>query len=183
MSFWKNLWCLSAKTSSFAFSLRYCKLVILGTLDMPGYAHLKMIVSTYRKLLCLTSKKSTLSPMFSWRYCKDMYINFFYFGYFGNVWLRKPKIIVLTCRKLWCLSACQKQTSPFTSSLEYYILRNPAPWLANNILTHQSRTNILPDMKDAELTNRQIDKNTYALFIPAFTVSVRKIPCTKFWYL
>ena len=55
---------------------RYCKLVILGTLDMPGYAHLKKIVSNYRELLCLTSKKSTQSPMFSWRYCKVLYINF-----------------------------------------------------------------------------------------------------------
>ena len=25
---------------------KYCKLVILGTLDIPGYAHLKKIVST-----------------------------------------------------------------------------------------------------------------------------------------
>ena len=74
---------------------RYCKLVILGNLDMPGYAYLKKIVSTYREPLCLTRKKSTLSPIFSWGYCKDMYINF-YFGYFGYVWLRKPKILALT---------------------------------------------------------------------------------------
>ena len=66
---------LSAKISSFTFSLKYCKLIILGTLDMPGYAHLKKIISTYRGLLCLTSKKSTLSSMFSQRYCKDIYIN------------------------------------------------------------------------------------------------------------
>ena len=47
VSLWRNLWCLSASkksTSSFMFFFffveilqRYCKLVILGTLSMPGY--------------------------------------------------------------------------------------------------------------------------------------------------
>ena len=56
---------------------KYCKLIILGALGMPGFAHLRKIVSTFvrtfRELLYL---KQTFSPMFSWRYCKDMYINF-----------------------------------------------------------------------------------------------------------
>ena len=93
ISFWRKLWCLSAKTSAFTFSLTYCKLVILGTLDIPGYAHLKKIVSTYRELLCLTSKKSTLPPCFPEDIAK-ICIYTFYFGYFGYVLLRKPKIIV-----------------------------------------------------------------------------------------
>ena len=82
--------------------------------------------------------------MFCWRYCKDTWT--FYFWYFRYILLRKPKMIVSTCRKLRSLSACQKWTSLFTSSLEYYILKNPAMWSANNILSHNSRTRILPDM-------------------------------------
>ena len=35
-----------------------------------------------------------------------------YFGYFGHAWLHSPKMIVSTCRRLQCLSACKKQTSP-----------------------------------------------------------------------
>ena len=41
------------------FSLRYRKLVIFGTLGMPGYAHLK-ILSTCRKLSCLSADKKQL---------------------------------------------------------------------------------------------------------------------------
>ena len=34
------------------------------------------------------------------------------FGYFGHAWLRKPKVILSTCRKLSCLFAGKKSTSP-----------------------------------------------------------------------
>ena len=81
--------------------------------------------------------------MLFWRYFRDMKI---YFGYFGHVWLRTPKMIVSPCRKLQCLSVCQKQTSSFTSSLRYYILENHAIWLADSLLAHNSRTRILPDI-------------------------------------
>ena len=37
-----------------------------------------------------------------------------------------PKMIVLTCKRLQCLSACQKYTSSLTSFLRYYILKNLA---------------------------------------------------------
>ena len=139
VSIWRNLWCLSAEHPSFTFSLRYCK-DIANLLFWVLWACLAMHTFVY-----LTVKKSTLSPMFSWRYCKCMQTS--YFGYFGYVWLRKPKITVSTCRKLRCLPACQKKISSFTFSLGYYILKNPAIWLANNILTHNSRIRILPDME------------------------------------
>ena len=73
-------------------------------------------------------KKTTLSPMLYWRYCKDMQTS--YFGYFGHAWWHTPKLIVSTCTRIWCLSACKKQTSSFTLILIYYILKNPAIWLA-----------------------------------------------------
>ena len=39
ISIWRNLWYLFAgkKSSSFKFYLRYCKVIILSTLSMPGY--------------------------------------------------------------------------------------------------------------------------------------------------
>ena len=66
--------------------------------------------------------------MLFWRYCKDMQTS--YFGYFGHAWLHTPKMIVSTCTRLWCLSVCKKQTSSFILFLRYYILKNPAIWLA-----------------------------------------------------
>ena len=144
-----------------------CKLLILGTLGMPGYKNdninlnkpltficrqkinfilyiffeilqtcyfgyfrhawistPKVILSTRRKLACLSAGKKSISLFkFFWRYCKDMQTS--YFGYFGHAWLQAPKMIVSTCRRLRCLSACQKETSSFTSFLRYYILKNP----------------------------------------------------------
>ena len=43
-------------------------------------------------------------------------------------------MIVSTYRRLWCLFTCQKYNSLFTSFLRYYILKNPAIWLGDNIL-------------------------------------------------
>ena len=86
---------------------RYCKLVILDTLGMSGYAHLKRYYQLVENFcVYLTGKKSTLSSIFSWRYC--IYMQTSYFGYFGYVMLCKPKMIVSNCGKLQCLSACQK---------------------------------------------------------------------------
>ena len=83
---------------------------------MPSHTP-KLIVSIWRKLWCLfTGKKSTSSLMFFWKYCKEMQT---YFGYFGHVWLSLLKMIVSTCRKHQCLSACPKQTLWFTYFLRY----------------------------------------------------------------
>ena len=124
---------------------RYCELVILATLDIPRCIRLMwyyQLVGNFR--VSLQTKKSASSAMFFWRYCKDMQTS--YSGFFGHAWLRTPKMIISTCRKRQCLSACQKYTSSLTSFLRYYILKNPAIWLADSILTHNSSTRIMPDM-------------------------------------
>ena len=93
--------------------------------------------------MCLSAgKKATSSPMLFWRYY-DMQT---YFGYFGQAWPCTPKMIVSTCGKLQCLSACQKYTSLFPAFLRYYILKNLAIWLTDSILANNSRTRILPVM-------------------------------------
>ena len=51
--------------------------------------------------------------------------------------------MVSTCRKLQYLSPHQMLTLSFPFFLRYYILKNPAIWLSNSILVHNSRTRIL----------------------------------------
>ena len=63
----------------------------------------KVILSTHRKLLCLSAGKE--SNHLSW-FSEDMQTS--YFGCFGHAWLQKPKMILSACRRLWCLSGCQK---------------------------------------------------------------------------
>ena len=56
----------------------YCKLAILGTLDMPGYSHPKWYYQLVEKFrVYLQGKKSTSSPTFFWRYCKDLQTSYF----------------------------------------------------------------------------------------------------------
>ena len=100
-----------------------------------------MIVSSCIKLSYLSEgTRATSFPMFFWQYCKDMETS--YFGLFGHVWIFTPKMVVSTCRKFQCFSKWQKYT-PFTSSLRYYILKNPAARLENGISAHNSRTRII----------------------------------------
>ena len=51
--------------------------------------------------------------------------------------------MVSTCRKLQYLSPHQMLILSFPFFLRYYILKNPAIWLSNSILVHNSRTRIL----------------------------------------
>ena len=67
-----------------------------------------------------------------------------YFQYFGHTWQQTPKMIVSTCRRLKCLSVCQKYISSITSFLGYYILKNPVISLADSILAYNLRTRNLP---------------------------------------
>ena len=122
---------------------RYCKLIVLGTLGMPGYANQSDNINLQKTFAFICRKKINFTAMLFWRYCKDNAD--FLLWYFEHTWLHTPKMIVSTCRRLRCLSACQKYTSSFTSFLRYYILKNPAIWLAN-ILAHNPRPRILSDL-------------------------------------
>ena len=134
-----------AKKSNFSlFSLRYCKLTILGTLSMLGFANPKW----YHQLtenFCFINKQNNnfISQVFL--EILQRYENFL-FGCFRHACLRKHKMIVSTCRTLRCLSTYQIYTSSFTSFLRYYILKYPEIWLVDSILTHNSRTWILPEI-------------------------------------
>ena len=61
--------------------------------------------------------------MFSLRYCKDMQTS--YFWNFENAWLHTPKMTVSICRRLQCLSACQKKNFFVHFFLEMLHLKNP----------------------------------------------------------
>ena len=97
---------------------RYCKFVILGTLGMPGYAHPKWYYRLVENFRVYLQTKIQLHPLrFGWDIAK--LFQTYYFGYFGHVWLRTPRVILSTCRKLLSLSACKNLTSSFTFSMRY----------------------------------------------------------------
>ena len=105
VSIWRNLWRLSAgekSTSSFTFSLRYCKELQNFCFRYSGHTWQytpKLILSTScRKLSCLSAEqKSTSTLTLFWRYCNDVKTS--YFGHFG--WLHRFKMIEVTCRRLF----------------------------------------------------------------------------------
>ena len=113
---------------------RYCKPDILGTLGMPGCSHPKWYGQLVKNFVFICWQKSTSSFAFFWKQCKDTQTS--YFGYYVYIQLRIPKIIS-TCRKLQYLSTCQKINFISHFFLEI-ILKNPAIWLANNILALNS---------------------------------------------
>ena len=118
----------------------YCKLVLGTALGMPGYAHPKSYYHLVKNFRVYLQAKNQLHPTLFGKYCKDMQIS-----YFGHAWLHTPKLIVLTCRRLPCLPGCQKYNLSFTSCSRYHILKNPAIWLADSVLAHNTRTRILPN--------------------------------------
>ena len=81
-------------------------------------------INFQKTFMFICRQKINFTPMLFWRYCKNMQTS--YFGYFGHAWLNTSRMIVSNCRRLLCLSACQKYTSSLTSFLRYYILKNPA---------------------------------------------------------
>ena len=83
-----------------------------------------MIVSPCRNLWCpkywnqlvgnfdfnLREKNLPYLSCFLWDIAKILQTC--YFGYFGHAWLLAPKVTLTTCRKILCLSAGKKSTSP-----------------------------------------------------------------------
>ena len=104
---------------------RYCKLVVFGTLGLSGYVHPKKwyccFVGNFSAYL---QAKNQLHPMLFCRYFKDMQT------YMQDI--HSPKMIVSSCERLWFLSTCKKNY--IIHFLRYYILKNPAIWLAGSIL-------------------------------------------------
>ena len=102
VSFWRNLWQLSADKNQLhpsGFPWDIAK--ILKTCFFGHFGHVwlrtpKVILWTCRKCLCLSAGKKSIShPILHWRYCKGMQT---YFGYFGYVWLYITKRIGPACR-------------------------------------------------------------------------------------
>ena len=105
---------------------RSYKLVVLGTLGMRGYAHLKWYYKFVENIcVYLQSENQFSHPMLFWTYCKNIQT---YFGYFRHTCLFTTKKIVSTCRILWCLSVCRKKfIIPFFT--EIFHLKEPCKYL------------------------------------------------------
>ena len=128
-------------------TLRYCKnckfLIVNCYFGYFGYAK-NTIVSACKKLRRLSlSKKIKFIPHL-----------------FLEILLRHSKLFISSTLGManhpyqnqqyqlvgnWCLSASKKSTWFLILFLSYYILKNPAIWLAKSILAHNLRTRILPD--------------------------------------
>ena len=90
--------------------LKNSKLVILGNLGIPGRTHLKWqyhfeeISDVYQQ-----AKNQLHSSCFPWDIANIL--QNCYFGYFGQSWLHRSKIL-LTCRKRSYLSAAEEPLQP-----------------------------------------------------------------------
>ena len=71
------------------------------------------------------------------------------------------KTIVLTCRKLWCLSASHKPISSFTSFLGYYINQNFARCRIGGEILITISALILDYFQDNEKIFQKIQKTLY----------------------
>ena len=145
ISIWRNLWFFSAckKSTSFFTFLKILQTCYFWYFGQAWLHTSKMILPPWRKPSYLSGGKkiqTTSSSMFFILVLQNMQIS--YFRYFGHAWLDTPNMIKSTSRKFRYFSICQKNTS----SLRYYILKNPAIWLVNIISVHNSRTRIFLDM-------------------------------------
>ena len=109
---WRNLWRLSVgkrTNSSSTFSLRYYKDYVNLLFWLLWASLTTQTQSDYYYFCVHLQAKNQLNPpsppMLFWRYCKVMQTS--YFGYFGYASFH-TQMIVSTCRRLICLSTCQK---------------------------------------------------------------------------
>ena len=121
--------------------LSYCKLVYLGTLSIPEKTHLRL-QDQFRVLLEVhmhsTNQENPIH--YSWEIVDLLS---YVLSACPNMPITPTKEMVSTCRWDWCLSS-----TLFPASFSwYYILKNPAIWLAESVFTHNSKTRNSSDME------------------------------------
>ena len=112
---------------------RYCKLVILGTLDMTDYALLKRYYQIGEKF-CLSDRREINFVFHVFLEILQRYANFLFWVLWVCMVTQTQNDSINLQKTLTSICIPKKKFSLFTSSLGYYILKNPAIWLANNIL-------------------------------------------------
>ena len=150
VSIWLSLGRLSAgkkSASCFTFSLRYCKdivnLLFWVLWTYMAYAHPKWYCQLVENFHVYLHVKNQVHPYASLELLQRC-ANFL-------LWVLWTRLLTHTqndsINLLKTSMFMPKINSSFTSFLKYYILKNPAIWLGDSILAHNSRTWILPDMR------------------------------------
>ena len=150
VSIWRNFQCLSAgkKINFIRISLeileRHCELVILGTLGMLGFAHTTwyyQLVENFR--VYLQVKRQLHRPCFSGDIAKICKL--FILDTLGKPGYAHPKWYYQLVENfdiyLHAENTLHHSLLSWDNNLE-----NPAIWLVDNILAHNWKTTILPDM-------------------------------------
>ena len=120
---------------------RHCKLVILGTLGMTGYAHTKSYYQLVENFHVYLQVKNQLHPAY---FSQDITkICQLILGTLGISGYAHPEWQYQLVENYNVYSPAEK-TSSFTSFLRYYISKNPASSSINSNLAHNSKTRILP---------------------------------------
>lgn len=84
-----NPWCLSAQNISF-IPQRFCTVVILGALNMPGYGHLKQWNQLLENYDVHFHAKNQIYPSTLSRNIAKI-LQTYYFWYFGHAWPRPSR--------------------------------------------------------------------------------------------
>ena len=118
--------------------------VVLDTLGAPGYAHPKWyyhLAENFR--VCLQAKNELHPPCFSGNTAK---ISKLLYGVLWVLLVTQSQNDSIIRQKTSIFICMPKVDFTFTSFSRFYILNNPATWLADSILAHSSRTRIFLDM-------------------------------------
>ena len=125
---------------------RYCEIIFLGTLVMPDYTNPEWYYQFVENFCSFAGKKKQLHPLLPSPFLEILqrYANLCWVLWSWLVAHTQNDIISLQKTSMFiCMPKINFSIHFF---LEIYILKNPAIWLADSILAHNSRTRILPDM-------------------------------------
>ena len=149
IAIWRNLWSLSVgkrSSSSFPYSFTYYKYIVNLLFWLLWACLAKQTesdtINLWKIFVFICRQKNQFHPH-AFLEILQRYANFLFWVLWACL-VAHPQNDSIKTSIFICM---QQMNLSFTSFLRYYILKNPAIWLADNILVHNSRNRILPDME------------------------------------